>query len=58
MYYSRILHNVCDTLVQGGNCLSKNIRGIKGNVFEWAAGNNCVPLITTIEPKLFFLFFL
>lgn len=50
------LHNICDALVQSGNCLSKNIRGIKGNVFEWAAGNDCMPLIATTQPVLYLLF--
>lgn len=43
-----ILHNICDALLQGGNCLSKNINGIKGNLFEWAAENDCMSLITTM----------
>lgn len=37
-----VLHNVC-VLVQGGNCLSKNIKAMKGNMFQWVAGNNRLP---------------
>lgn len=56
--FHSILHNICDALVQGGNCISKNIRGIKRNVFEWAATeDNCTPLITTIEQRFYFTFY-